>query len=204
MTGVLHFGHPRAMWPKLIVALTVAGLAGFGCRPKITSQGSRASQSTPATDLDPRTLARFALEDSVQGELVYVPVHSRVFQQAGRSDLLLTTTLSVHNLRLDAPITLSSVVYCDTEGRPLREYVPEPTEVAPLATRHFLIPRRDDSGGTGASLLVRWESPVEATKPIIEAVMISTSGQQGISFGTPGELVSELTHGPAAASAEEN
>jgi hypothetical protein len=61
-----------------------------------------------------------------------------------------------------------------------------------LATTEFLVERDDASGGSGANFLVEWVAQDEVTEPIIEAVMIDTKGQQGISFARSGRPVREI------------
>jgi len=67
--------------------------------------------------------------------------------------------------------------------------------LAPLATTEFFVPEQDSSGGSGANFIVEWVAEKkQVNTPIIEAVMISTSGQQGISFVRSGQVVQALPH----------
>ena len=61
--------------------------------------------------------------------------------------------------------------------------------LGPLATGEFLVEKKDDSGGSGANFLVDWDAESAVPPPVAEAVMIGTSGQQGISFVRPGVTV---------------
>ena len=81
------------------------------------------------------------------------------------------------------------LVGCGREdGRKTKERVVLP----PLSTRQFVVPDKDRSGGAWASFLVKWEAKTRVSRPIIEALMISISGQQGISFTTQGSVVRVL------------
>jgi len=54
------------------------------------------------------------------------------------------------------------------------------------------VEEEDLRGGVGANFLVLWESGKSVKFPIIEAVMISTSQQQGISFISKGRTIDSL------------
>lgn len=127
----------------------------------------------------------------VQGQIVYVPAYSHVYHQDGRPHLL-TITLSVRNTSRDSGIVVKTIRYFDTEGREVQSYLSQPLQLAPLATTEVLVAREDKSGGSGASFLVEWVSAQPVTEPVVEAVMIDTSGQQGISFVRRGTVVDEL------------
>jgi len=132
----------------------------------------------------------------VQGQVVYVPAYSHIYHQEGRS-LLLTITLSIRNTSMDHGIVVRSVRYFDTKGKAVKSHLETPLHVPPLGTTEFLIERSDTVGGSGANSLVEWVADQPVTEPIIEAIMIGTGGQQGISFARVGAVVREL--GPASA-----
>lgn len=126
--------------------------------------------------------------DAAFGELVYVPIYSSIFQWGGDTHDL-TATLSIHNVDLEDNIRLIKVNYYNTKGKLLRRYIKEPIVLTPLQTSQFIIKQMDKEGGTGANFVVQWVSESDATSPIVEAVMISTSNQQGLSFTTPGKVI---------------
>ena len=49
-----------------------------------------------------------------------------------------------------------------------------------------MIDEIDREGGTGANFIFEWAIKRKSNEPIFESVMISTSGQQGLSFTTQG------------------
>jgi hypothetical protein len=53
------------------------------------------------------------------------------------------------------------------------------------------VEERDLRGGVGANFIVQWRSDQPVTPPVVEAIMISTSQQQGISFLSTGRVVQE-------------
>ena len=130
----------------------------------------------------------------VQGQTVYVPAYSHVYHQDGRPHLL-TITLSLRNTSLEHPIVVTAVRYFDTQGAEVKSYLDKPLRVGPLATKSFLVERDDTSGGSGASFLVEWVATQPVTEPIVEAVMIDTSSQQGISFVSRGKVLLEKLPG---------
>ncbi|MEZ6066322.1 MAG: DUF3124 domain-containing protein [Planctomycetaceae bacterium] len=125
-----------------------------------------------------------------QGQVVYVPAYSHVYHGDGQP-YLLTITLSIRNTSLDRPITVRSVKYQATDGRLLKSYLDQPVKLPPLGTTEVVISREDSAGGSGANFIVEWFAREAVTAPIIEAVMIDTSGEQGISFARRGEVVRE-------------
>jgi hypothetical protein len=54
----------------------------------------------------------------------------------------------------------------------------------------YVIEEDDVKGGTGANFIVNWGALKNDVKPIFQGVMISTSGQQGLSFVTEGVSIS--------------
>lgn len=132
-----------------------------------------------------------ALADAVAGQVLYVPAYSHVYSGDGDRDVLLTATLSVRNADSTRPIRLASVRYVGSEGQAIRSYVEAPQTLGPLATASFAVAENDRAGGVGASFLVEWTANESVTAPVVQAVMISTAGQQGISFVTEGRVIAE-------------
>jgi len=62
----------------------------------------------------------------------------------------------------------------------------------PLQTVQLVIQKNDKSGGTGANFIIEWMSESRVSSPIVEAVMISASGQTGLSFTTTGRVIKKL------------
>jgi hypothetical protein len=127
----------------------------------------------------------------VTGQSVYVPAYSDIFFANTESTWDLAVTLAVHNTDSDNPITVTSARYYDTDGNLVTEYVEEPVELSPWATIGVVIERTDESGGVGANFIVDWEADTDVTEPVIETVMVSTSGTQGLGFNSPGRVISQ-------------
>ena len=125
------------------------------------------------------------------GQTVYVPVYSHIFADDRYRDrpFLLTATLSVRNTDPERPFTLRRVDYYDSEGALLQRYLEAPVTLAPLASTHYIVPESEAKGGAGAKFLIEWQAPAAVSEPIIEAVMIGTTLQQGISFISTGRAI---------------
>lgn len=127
----------------------------------------------------------------VTGQIVYVPSYSEVFLGREGLNMQLAVTLAIHNTDLNAPIIIQSVRYYDTDGNVVRDYINEPVEVSPLATTGFLVEDSDRSGGWGSNFIVEWVAEEPVYEPIIEAIMVSTRGTQGISMISLGRVISQ-------------
>ncbi len=119
-------------------------------------------------------------------QVVYVPVYSSIFDKDRSKMLDLTITLSVRNADPRRPITLRRVRYFDTTGKLLHTYLDAPGALGPLAAAEYVVREDDTRGGVGASFLVEWSAEGAINPPVVEAVMIGTAMQQGISFVTVG------------------
>lgn len=127
----------------------------------------------------------------VEGQVVYVPVYSHIYHGDGEA-YFLTITLSVRNTSLNHEIIVDSIRYFDTKGSELKSYLKKPVKLPALGTTEIVIERGDKSGGSGANFLVEWHANEPVTEPIIEAVMIDTNAQQGISFVRRGSVISNV------------
>jgi len=162
-----------------IIALLV-GVAG--CQ----SVATEASQPVP-------TLSTVDIADLqiVSGQTVFVPAYPEIFYDDSTRTIALTTTLAIHNTDPDHEIVIRSVRYYDTDGALVREFVESPVGLNPLATTGFVVPADDSVGGWGANFLVEWGAESPVYEPVIEAIMINTSGALGLSFVSEGRVVSE-------------
>ncbi len=126
-----------------------------------------------------------------RGQVLYVPVYSHIFHRSDDRTFDLTTTLSIRNTSSTASLTIDAVDYFDSEGTILKSYVERPRRIGPLASTFVVIEERDRTGGVGANFIVTWRTAGQATPPLVEAVMISTHGGQGVSFTSPSRVLQE-------------
>lgn len=122
-----------------------------------------------------------------QGQDVYVPAYSHIYHGNKESPLLLSVTLSIRNTDKNNPITITKVDYFETEGVLVKQHISKPLPLGPLGSKRFIVPQKDNTGGSGANFIVSWESDKPTNPPIIESVMIGTQSQLGISFTSRGQ-----------------
>lgn len=125
------------------------------------------------------------------GQLLYVPVYSHIYQRNQQRNFNLTATLSFRNADPNRSLTLTKVMYYDSQGEPVKDYLDSSREIAPLASTSFVVEENDLRGGVGANFIVEWKAEQEIYPPVVEAVMISTTQQQGISFVSAGRVLQE-------------
>ncbi|MDF9798177.1 hypothetical protein OKW21_003440 [Catalinimonas alkaloidigena] len=128
-------------------------------------------------------------------EKIYVPIYSEIYHSSGDRRFLLTATLSIRNISMVDTLYVSTVDYYDSEGTKYRTYLDRSIRLAPLASVEFVIEDEEDKGGVGANFIVDWGAKSDL-KPVIQAVMIGTSSQQGISFTTDGVLMEKKELSP--------
>lgn len=116
----------------------------------------------------------------------YLPVYSHVYQMHGNNNLYLTITTSLRNTSPSESIYILNADYYDTSGKKIRRYIKKPIEIKPLETIEIIIEQIDKEGGSGANFIFDWAVKDTKNLPLFEAVMISTYGQQGVSFTTKG------------------
>lgn len=174
------------------------GLLVYGCGSGEEESASieRDVQKVNPNDQENLTLptqepSSFERESTSIGQLIYVPVYSHIYQRNRQRTFNLTTTLSIRNADPYRPFTITDVAYYDSNGNEIQKYVQSGQKIEPMASTSFVIEEADLRGGVGANFLVQWESEEPIFPPVIEAVNISTSQQQGISFLSVGRVLQE-------------
>lgn len=124
-----------------------------------------------------------------KGQLVYVPAYSHIYSGDREKPFLLTVTLSIRNIDPKNQIKIISADYYKTKGKMLKKYVEKPIVLNPLEALRYVVPQKDESGGSGANFIVEWQSDKNVNPPIIESIMISTQMQRGISFTSRGREI---------------
>jgi hypothetical protein len=124
--------------------------------------------------------------DSLIAGSTYLSVYSQIYGSDQSRIVDLSATVSIRNTNQDEPVYLKSANYYNTSGELTRAYAEEIVQINPLETVEIFIDERNKEGGTGANFIFEWFKPKSSSDPLFEAVMISTSGQQGISFTTRG------------------
>jgi len=128
-----------------------------------------------------------------KGQTVYVPLYSHIYSGDREQPFYLAATLSIRNTDRKHAITLTAVDYYDSEGKFLKHYMEKPLPLNAMATKRYVVPESDKSGGSGAKFIVTWRSEQPVAEPLIESVMISTKTQQGISFTSRGRVLEAIS-----------
>ncbi len=173
-------GAGPARW--LLLLFTACLLVGCSL------QGSEGAP-TPSVSEPPVLLSDL---DVTTGQTIYVPAYSEIYYTSGGRTVDLAVTLSVHNTDFEHSIVLTSVKYYGTQGQLLQVHLAEPRSLGPLASTDFFVDANEQSGGLGTNFVVEWVAEQPVNEPIVEAIMLSTTSAQGISFTSPGRVVNQI------------
>ncbi|MCP4105445.1 MAG: DUF3124 domain-containing protein [Desulfobacteraceae bacterium] len=124
-----------------------------------------------------------------KGQVLYVPAYSHIYSGNKERPFLLTVTLSIRNIDPRHKINITLVDYYETQGKLLKRYTDKPIMLKSLESLRYVIPEHDESGGSGANFIVKWQSDKFVNPPIVESIMIGTQMQQGVSFTSRGKEI---------------
>lgn len=149
-----------------------------------------ANQHKDMSSIDPvnwqKRAANNIILDSLTSGKSYLPVYSQIYQLNENKTYDLTVTVSLRNISLRDTIYILNADYYNTSGEKIRNYFNKPIYLLPMETVEIIIDELDREGGTGDNFVFDWAVRNEKNLPFFEAVMISTTGQQGLSFTTRG------------------
>ncbi|GGD45997.1 DUF3124 domain-containing protein [Muriicola marianensis] len=144
------------------------------------------------SSVDPVNWGKRTIElpkDSLVTGSTYLSVYSQIYSQTEHVTHDLTATVSMRNINRQDTVYLTNAEYFDTHGNLIRTYFKNVIYIAPMETIEIVIDENDREGGTGANFIFDWAIAPGVAEPHFEAVMISTSGQQGLSFATSGQRI---------------
>lgn len=121
----------------------------------------------------------------------YIPLYSEIYHRDGTRSISLTSTLSIRNTSLVDSVYLFSASYNDSYGKELKAYIDKTILVKPLEAIEFVVSEHEDIGGAGASFLLKWGASQGGNQLLVQAVMIGTSDNLGISFVTSAKKISQ-------------
>lgn len=138
------------------------------------SSGSAFAQTAPARSL---------------GQTLYLPIYSHIWhgesnEKGQPMKTLVSVSVSIRNTDLRNSIRITSAQYYDTSGKKLREYLPSPKVLGPMATYEIFVPRSDDSGGSGANFVIAWKADAPASEPVVEGFHANLPVGRSIAFTT--------------------
>lgn len=183
----------KEIFHRVIYLVIATGLQSACTAQQIdeSSQLSQSPQVKPLTQLSPTPTGVSPSPETLKtatGQTIYVPAYSHVYYGDGK-EYPVATTLSIRNTSLSASISVRSVRYYNSKGNLVKEYSEKSLQISPMATAEFFVEEQDTSGGSGANFIVEWTASKDVTEPVVEAVMISTAFQQGISLISPGRVI---------------
>ncbi|WP_308992844.1 DUF3124 domain-containing protein [Mariniflexile litorale] len=149
---------------------------------------SKEISSIDATNWENRTVTN-SLSDSLVHGKTYLSVYSQIYSETEHRIHSLTATVSLRNINTKDTVFVDKATYYNTHGEAIRSYFDKTIFIAPMETVEIIIDESDKEGGTGANFLFDWSIKSNSNAPFFESVMISTSGQQGISFTTQGKNI---------------
>ncbi|MFA0964110.1 DUF3124 domain-containing protein [Roseivirga sp. BDSF3-8] len=167
---------------KQVYVLLVILLLSQACNEK------KPISSVDPVNWDKRTVG-YAMGDSFTSGTTYLSAYSQIYGQTESLTHDLTVTVSMRNTSPDDTVFVKRAAYYNTGGHLIRTYFDRTIYIAPMETVEIVIDEVDQDGGTGANFLFDWQTGSGSTEPLFEAVMISTSGQQGLSFTTQGTRI---------------
>ena len=129
--------------------------------------------------------------DITTGQTIFVPAYSEV-HYTGNNTMKLAVTLTIHNTDFTYPIIVTSVCYYNSKGELVREYLDKPQRLGPMATADFFVKSGEQTGGVGTNFIVEWVSEHPAYEPVVETLMLSNSGTQGLSFTSSGRVIKHI------------
>lgn len=151
----------------------------FACNPPVETT------PLPTVNWDKRSATPSTVDSLTKGS-TYLSVYSEIYQVTENRTYHLTVTVSMRNISSTDTVYILNAMHYNTKGDLIHTYFDKPIFIAPLETVEIVINEGDKEGGTGGNFIFDWASPSPAIEPHFEAVMISTTGQQGLSFTTQG------------------
>lgn len=148
------------------------------------SDGSK-EYSHPRNDWNKRRYTVKPTDKVIKGS-TYLGVYSEIYARKESKTYPLTITVSIRNTSLKDSVFINKTEYYNTHGEIINTYFDKTIYVAPMETVEIVVEEGHEKGGTGGNFVFHWFTKKQNVKPLFDAVMISASGQQGISFTTQG------------------
>ena len=180
MLDFFVFSEDKRKTMKLLFVLLVASMVFVGC------ENQKEMSSINPVNWEKRTLRSTTPDSLLRKGSTYLSVYSEIYSESEHATIDLTATVSLRNINQKDTIFIHKATYFNTHGEAIRNYFSKPIFIAPLETIEIIIDEKDKEGGSGANFIFDWSVSKGLHEPYFEAVMISTYGQQGISFTTRG------------------
>lgn len=166
---------------KHVFLIAIISLSLFSCKEK-----QEISSINPVNW--EKRFAKITENTSISGT-THLSVYSQVYSYTEHKKHGLTVTVSLRNTDRQDTVFIKKADFYNTHGTLIRSYFKHAIYLAPMETVEIVIDETDQEGGTGGNFMFDWATKPTSNEPLFEAVMISTSGQQGLSFSTIGVKV---------------
>ncbi|MEL4308689.1 DUF3124 domain-containing protein [Joostella sp. CR20] len=167
-----------------VVFLLSFGLFFSACKNE-TTPNTIDDEAIQTVEWSNREVKSFEHDSLIDGQS-YLSIYSQIYSYTKHGKHDLTTTVSLRNISTQDTIYITKADYFNDHGALIRSYTKKPIYIAPLETIEIVIAKDDNHGGSGANFIFDWKTKKQTPAPFFEAVMISTAGQQGLSFTTQG------------------
>jgi hypothetical protein len=129
----------------------------------------------------------------VKGQTIYIPSYANVISGPPVYMVVpLRANLLIHNTDPSQAITIARVDEYDTEGKKVNSYLKAPITLNPLGAMRVVVKEsKKEAEGLGANFIIQWQAEKQVNEPIIECLIIGSSGAQGYSFATQGRIIKE-------------
>lgn len=124
--------------------------------------------------------------DSLIYKKTYLSVYTEIFARHENRTFPLTATVSIRNMSRTDSVFIEKADYFDTNGDLVQTYLDKSIYVRPMETLEIIITENQKYGGSGGNFIFEWSTKNIKNYPVFNAVMVSSSGQQGFSFITQG------------------
>jgi hypothetical protein len=171
---------------------TISVLAGLAFWVAANAAAAQGAKPDPLSRFQSSLVAPPAAAQITRRQSVYVPAYSSLVGSGGQARLDLAVTLSIRNTSATLPLVVEHIDYYDTAGNLVQHYIPAAVAVRPFGTVEILIPTDDIRGGTGANFIVDWGATLPISEPVIETIMVGSSGNRGFAFVSPGRPIHVL------------
>lgn len=126
-------------------------------------------------------------------ETDYLPVYSDIYFDDGTKRFPITATVSLRNTSLTDSAFVLSAKYYDSYGKLLHSYIDSSLLLSPLESVELVVEEDEKEGGAGANFIIEWAARNYSDQLLIQSVMISTYGQQGVSFLSDAKVIKRVS-----------
>lgn len=125
-------------------------------------------------------------------ETDYLPVYSDIYYMDGTRRFPITATISIRNTSMADSAFILSARYYNSYGKIIRSYLDSTLLLSPLESIELVVEEKESEGGAGANFIIDWAATKYSGQILIQSVMISTYGQQGVSFLSEAKIIKSV------------